>query len=157
MRSLIILWAAVLLVCAGAAARAATTNAELRGIWMHTTQIKTRAEMEQAVSRIASAHPNAVFLLVWYWGGQAIYQSDLCPLGDGVEASHDPLGAMVRACHARGIGVHAWFVNGEYGAGRPRHILSEHPDWAVDASGGELWYDFGKAAVRKFESDLMIE
>ena len=146
-----------LLVGAATAAPAATTNAELRGIWMHANQITNRVETEQAVSRIAAAHLNTVFLLVWYWGGQAFYHSDLCPLADGVEAGHDPLGAMVRACHARGIEVHAWFVNGEYGAGQPRHVLSEHPDWAVDVGGSGLWYDFGKAAVRKFESDLMIE
>ncbi len=124
---------------------------------MHATQTKTRAQTEQAVSQITAAHLNAVFLLVWYWGGQAFYQSELCPLGDGIEAGHDPLGTIVRACHARGIEVHAWFVNGEYGAERPRHVLLEHPDWAVHARSGELWYDFGKTAVRKFESDLMIK
>ena len=146
-----------LLLANAGQAQAASTNAELRGIWMHATQIKTPAETEQAVARIAAAHLNSVFLLVWYWGGQAYYQSDLCGLGEGVGAGHDPLGAMVRACHARGIEVHAWFVNGEYGAAQPGRVLGQHPDWAVDAGGSELWYDFGKAAVRKFESDLMIE
>jgi hypothetical protein len=61
---------------------------------MHATQIKTRAETEQAVSRIAGAHLNAVFLLVWYWGGQAFYQTDLCAPGAGIEPGHDPLGAV---------------------------------------------------------------
>jgi uncharacterized lipoprotein YddW (UPF0748 family) len=145
-----------LLLGAAIGAQGASTNAELRGIWMHATQIKTPAETEQAASRIAGAHLNAVFLLVWYWGGQAFYKTDLCAPGEGIALGYDPLGAMVEACHARGIEVHAWFVNGEYGAARPGSVLSQHPDWAVNAGGNELWYDFGKAAIRKFESDLMI-
>jgi uncharacterized lipoprotein YddW (UPF0748 family) len=157
MRKLTIVSLAALVLWVATAIQAASANNELRGISMHATQVKSRAETERAVSRIAAAHLNTVFLLVWYWGGQAFYHSELCPLGDGVEAGHDPLGAMVRACHARGIEVHAWFVNGDYGAGQPGHILKEHPDWAVDAGGSELWYDFGKAAVRKFQSDVMIE
>jgi uncharacterized lipoprotein YddW (UPF0748 family) len=156
-RNVTIISLAWLLLANASQVQAASTNGELRGIWMHATQIKTPADTEQAVTRIAAAHLNSVFLLVWYWGGQAYYRSDLCALGEGVAPGHDPLGAMVRACHARGIEVHAWFVNGEYGAPRPGKLLAQHPDWAVDAGGDELWYDFGKAAVRKFESDLMIE
>jgi uncharacterized lipoprotein YddW (UPF0748 family) len=153
MRKPIIVSLAALLLWVTSPAQAASTNTELRGIWMHTKQMKTRAETEQAVSRIAAAHLNAVFLLVWY-GRETFYHSDLCPMDDSVEAGYDPLGAMVQACHARGIEVHAWFVNGEY---QSRHVFSERPDWAVDSGDSELWHDFGKAAVRKFESDLMIE
>jgi hypothetical protein len=68
------------------------------------------------------------------------------------------LGYLVEACHKRKIEVHAWFVNGAYGRPKPRHVLDAHPDWAVESPGGdELWYDFGKPEVRKFQSDLMIE
>lgn len=131
---------------------------QLRGVWMHATQIKTPAEADVMVAKIDKANLNAVFLLVWYWGGQAFFQSDLCPMGEGVQAGHDPLGYMVRQCHKRGIQVHAWFVCGAYGATRPRHVLDKHPDWAVDeGAGGSLWYDFGKPEVRRFQSDLMIE
>ncbi len=133
-------------------------EAELRGIWMHGTQIKTRAEADRLVTRIDEANLNAVFLLVWYWGGQAFFATDLCPLGDGIEAGYDPLGYMVEQCHQQGIQVHAWFVNGAYGASQPKHILDKHPDWAVDeGAGGSLWYDFGKPEVRRFQSDLMID
>jgi len=137
---------------------ARTEPPQLRGIWMHATQIKTSAEADSLIAKIDRAHFNAVFMLVWYWGGQAYYQSDLCPLGDGVQKNYDPLGYLVRHCHPRGIEVHAWFVNGAYGASRPKHVLDKHPDWVVqDGGGGQLWYDFGKPQVRKFQSDLMIE
>jgi uncharacterized lipoprotein YddW (UPF0748 family) len=133
-------------------------GAELHGIWLHATQVKTPAEADAAIAKIERAHFNAAFLLVWYWGGQAFFPSDLCPPGEGVPAGHDPLGYMVEQCHKRGIQVHAWFVNGAYGSSRVRHVLDKHPDWAVDdGAGGQLWYDFGKPAVRRFQSDLMLE
>jgi len=138
--------------------RAGELSEELRGIWMHGTQIKTRKETRYWAERIEAANLNAVFLLVWYWGGEAYFKSDLCPMGEGVEKGHDPLGAMVEQCHKRGIQVHAWFVNGAYGASRIKHVLDVHPDWVVkDGGGGPLWYDLGKPEVRKFERDLMIE
>ena len=137
---------------------AAAAEMEMRGIWMHATQIQTRAEADQCVARIDAANLNAVFLLVWYWGGQAFYRSDLCSMGEGVEEGYDPLGYMVQECHKRNIEVHAWFVNGSYGATTPRHVLDKHPDWAVQTGGGgQLWYDFGKPEVRTFQSDLMVE
>ncbi len=140
------------------ASRTLADPPQLRGIWMHATQIKTPTEADSMVTRIDRANLNAVFLLVWYWGGQAYYHSDLCPMGEGIQDGYDPLGYMVRQCHRRGIEVHAWFVNGAYGASQPRHVLDEHPDWAVDNGGaGQIWYDFGKPEVREFQSDLMIE
>ncbi|MCL5281069.1 MAG: family 10 glycosylhydrolase, partial [Planctomycetes bacterium] len=130
---------------------------ELRGIWVHGTQIKTPAAADALVARIERANLNAVSVLVWYWGGQAYFQSSLCPMAEGVPGGYDPLGYMVRQCHRRGIQVHAWFVNGAYGAPEIRHVLDKHPDWAVQDGAGGLWYDFSKPEVRRFESDLMIE
>lgn len=162
-RYLAILWWCVLswIVAASEPAAyrsAAAAQPELRGIWMHATQMKTPAEADACIRKIDDANLNAVFVLVWYWGGQAFYQSRLCPMGEGVEAGFDPLGYLVESCHKRKIEVHAWFVNGAYGQRRSRHVLDAHPDWAVEAPGGdELWYDFGKPEVRKFQSDLMIE
>jgi len=149
--------AVLLLIGAGLPAFAAGPQ-QMRGVWMHATQIKTRAEADACVARIQRANLNAVFLLVWYWGGQAFYHSQLCPLGEDVEQGYDPLGHMIAQCHQRGIEVHAWYVNGSYGAAQPLHVLDKHPEWAVQTDGGnELWYDFGKPQVRKFQSDLMIE
>jgi uncharacterized lipoprotein YddW (UPF0748 family) len=131
---------------------------ELRGIWVHATKVKTSAEADALIAKVDRANLNAVFLLVWYWGGQAFFRSNLCPMGDGVQPGYDPLGYMVEQCHKRGIQVHAWFVNGAYGASKPKYVLDVHPDWIVqDGAGGAIWYDFGKPDVRRFQSDLMIE
>jgi len=130
---------------------------EMRGVWMHASQIKTRAACEKSVAQIDAAHLDSVFLLVWYEGGQAYYQSRLSPWAQGVEPGYDPLGSMIGECHRRGIEVHAWYVNGAYGAPRPKHVLDRHPDWAIQSDNADLWYDLGKPEVRKFQSDLMIE
>ncbi len=148
----------VLFLCLIPPGIARTEPPQMRGIWMHATQIKTPVEADALVAKIDRAHLNAVFILVWYWGGQAYFQSDFYPMGDGVQKNYDPLGYMVTHCHKRGIEVHAWFVNGSYGDSQPKYVLDTHPDWAVeDGGGGQLWYDFGKPQVRKFQSDLMIE
>ncbi len=144
----------LLMACLSAGASAP----ELRGVWMHATQIKTPAQADAMVAKIERANLNTVFILVWYWGGQAYFQSSLCPMAEGVQAGYDPLGYMVEQCHKRGIQVHAWFVNGAYGSQEVRHVLDKHPDWAVqDGGGGKLWYDFSRPEVRRFQSDLMIE
>ena len=109
---------------------------ELRGVWVHGTQLKTPAEADAVVAKIDRAHFNAAFVLVWYWGGQAYFQSALCPMGEGVPPGYDPLGYMVQQCHKRDIQVHAWFVNGFYGAQEIRNVLDKHPDWAVQDGGG---------------------
>ncbi len=130
---------------------------ELRGIWVHGTQIKTAAAADAVIAKINRANLNAAFVLVWYWGGQVYFHSSLCPMADGVQPGYDPLGYMIEQCHKRGIQVHAWFVNGAYGAQEVRHVLDKHPDWAVQNGLGGFWYDFSKPEVRRFESDLMLE
>jgi hypothetical protein len=132
-------------------------RAELRGVWVHGTQIKTPAAADALIAKIDRANLNAAFVLVWYWGGQAYFHSSLCPMGDGIQPGYDPLKYMVEQCHKRGIQVHAWFVNGAYGSQEVQHVLDQHPDWAVQDAAGALWYDFSKPEVRRFESDLMIE
>jgi uncharacterized lipoprotein YddW (UPF0748 family) len=149
-------WVAVLLSVAGASSGAPVP--ELRGIWVHATQLKTPVEADAVIAKIERAHFNAAFVLVWYWGGQAYFQSAMCPMGEGVQPGYDPLAYMVEQCHKRDIQVHAWFVNGFYGSQEIRAVLDKHPDWAVqDGGAGKLWYDFSKPEVRRFQSDLMIE
>ena len=130
-----------------------------RGVWMHASYIKTPPEADRCVELIERANLNAVYLLVWYWGGQAAFESQFCPMLEGVQPGYDPMGYMIRECHRRQIEVHAWFVNGAYGHSEPRHVLDRHPDFALDTGGqsDRIWYDFGKPEVRKFQSDLMIE
>lgn len=132
---------------------------QLRGIWAHADCLKTPAEADQWLARIERGRFNAVYLLVWYWGGQAAFQSQtpLCPMLEGVQPGHDPLGYMAQQCRRRKIELHAWFVNGAYGNPTVRHVLDRHPDWAVQNDDREhVWYDLGQPEVRKFQSDLMI-
>jgi uncharacterized lipoprotein YddW (UPF0748 family) len=156
-RLLIVVVAVILVV--GSRRATAAAQPQLRGIWMHANFIRTPAEADRCIDKLQRANFNAVFLLVWYWGGQAAFQTPLCPMLEGVHAGYDPLQYMVQECRRRQIEVHAWFVNGAYGHPQPLHVLDRHPEWIVD-SGGEsstLWYDLGQPAVRKFQSDLMIE
>ncbi|MCU0916938.1 MAG: family 10 glycosylhydrolase, partial [Planctomycetes bacterium] len=151
----VVCFLAVLLTSSSLSAGA--TRPELRGIWMHATQAKTPAQADALIARVERANLNAVFVLVWYWGGQAYFRSALCPMADGVEPGYDPLGYLVQKCHQRGIQVHAWFVNGAYGSQHVRHVLDKHWEWAVQDGTGTLWYDFAKPDLRRFQSDLMIE
>jgi uncharacterized lipoprotein YddW (UPF0748 family) len=143
----------------GTAAVSFAAGPEHRGVWMHASYIKTPAEADRCVALMERANFNAVYLLVWYWGGQAAFQSQLSPMLEGVQPGYDPLGYMIQECHRRQIEVHAWFVNGYHGTDTPMRVLAEHPDWAVDYGDtpGRLWYDLAKPEVRKFQSDLMIE
>lgn len=148
-----------MLLAIGIGAVAPASEPQLRGIWMHANFIRTPAEADQCIEKIERANFNAVFLLVWYWGGQASFQTPLCPMLEGVQPGYDPLEYMIRECHRRKIEVHAWFVNGAYGHPEPLHLLDKHPTWLVDTGGqpGPLWYDLGKPAVRKFQRELMID
>lgn len=165
--------AAVAILTLGAGQASLAEGPQLRAAWMHANYIKTRAEADRCIERIDRANLNAVFMLIWYWGGHAYCQSSLCPMADGIETGYDPLGYMIQECHRRKIEVHAWFVNGANGSEKPGAILGKHPDWAVDsrdppdwASDGSpdtaspvqrLWYDFGKPEVRQFQSELMLD
>ena len=71
--------------------RDAAAEPQHRGIWMHASYIKTPAQADRCVELIDRAHLNAVYLLVWYWGGQAAFQSQFCPMLDGVQAGYDPM------------------------------------------------------------------
>jgi uncharacterized lipoprotein YddW (UPF0748 family) len=131
---------------------------QLRGVWLHANCTKNRAEADGLIALMERANINAAFVLVWYWGGQAAFQTPLCPMLEGVAPGFDPLGYLVAECHRRQIEVHAWFVNGAYGEAKPRSVLDRHPEWAVDTDEPckFLWYDLGQPAVRKFQSDLML-
>lgn len=150
--------AMVLLCCEGGVTFADAP--EHRAIWANYREILTPEAVQQTVDRVAAAHLNAVYILVWYNGGQAAYRSALCPMMEGVPEGFDPLGALVPAAHARGIQVHAWFVNGDCGWGADRgQLLTQHPDWELQT--GEKtrsrWYDLGKPEVRQFEREVMLE
>ena len=136
----------------------AAPRAEMRGLWVGTNTFNTPAAVADVVDRAAAAHLNALYPIVWYNGGQAWYRSKLCPLAEQVAPGFDPLGEMVKLAHARGLQVHAWFVNGSYGWAA-KGIFDQHPDWALQPLRPTKpgWYDLGQPEVRRFETDVMIE
>jgi len=128
-----------------------------RGIWMHPEQFKTPQLADAWIEKIAAAHLNAIYPLVWYHGGIAWFKTELSPMGKDAPEGFDPLGHLVKIAHARGIAVHAWFVNGAYGAPTTRGLFVEHPDWQLQSRGGDAWYDLGKPVVRDFQRKLMLD
>ncbi|MCE5239754.1 family 10 glycosylhydrolase [bacterium] len=131
---------------------------ERRGLWVGGGTFNTPEAVADAVDRAAAAHLNALYPLVWYNGGQAWYRSKLCPLADKVDPGFDPLGHMIALAHARGLQVHAWFVNGSYGWSS-KGVFEQHPDWAMQTGRPAKpgWYDLGRPEVRRFETDVTIE
>jgi uncharacterized lipoprotein YddW (UPF0748 family) len=138
---------------------AAAAPPEHRAIWANYRDILTPEQVQQTVERVAAAHLNAIYVLVWYNGGQAAYRSELAPMMQGVPEGFDPLGALVEQAHAKGIHVHAWFVNGTCGWAEKPYLLTKHPDWRLQTGeqSGEAWYDLGRPEVRQFERELMLE
>ena len=129
-----------------------------RGIWLHPDQFKTPQLAEEWIVKIAAAHLNAIYPLVWYQGGTAWFKSALSPMAADVPEGFDPLGNLVKLAHARGIAVHAWFVNGSYGGPVTKGVFKQHPEWQLQGDrGGETWYDLGQPAVRDFQRDVMLE
>jgi len=129
-----------------------------RGIWMHPEQFKTPELADQWIEKIAAARLNAIYPLVWYRGGTAWFKSALSPMGRDVPEGFDPLGHLVSIAHARGIDVHAWFVNGSYGAAVSGGVFAQHPEGRLLGGKGEdPWFDLGQPAVRDFQRNVMID
>jgi uncharacterized lipoprotein YddW (UPF0748 family) len=141
-----------------AAATCLSDTVQHRGIWLHPEQYKTPQLAEEWIGKITAARLNAIYPLVWYRGGTAWFKSKLSPMAGDVPEGFDPLGNLVKLAHARGIAVHAWFVNGSYGGPATNGVFVQHPDWQLQGErAGEVWYDLGKPAVRDFQRDLMLE
>lgn len=155
MKPLLAVWMALPALCTTAFG----APQEQRAVWAHFDDIRDPDTVQRTVGRIAGAGMNTVYILVWYNGGQAAYRSALCPLQAGTPEGFDPLGALLAAAKPKGIDVHAWFVNGSYGHARPGHLFTQHPEWELQSGGHSegSWYDLGKAEVRAFQKDVMLE
>lgn len=77
-----LLTVALLLACVISPTLAQTP--EHRGLWVGTADYDTPEESDAVVARAAAAHLNALYVLVWYNGGQAWYKSSLSPMTKGV-------------------------------------------------------------------------
>jgi uncharacterized lipoprotein YddW (UPF0748 family) len=132
---------------------------EIRGIWMQATQIKDERTAELIAERIASAKLNAVFVLVFYWGGKSFFKTDLSPLAYNSPNDSDLFAYFIEQCHNRGIRVLARFSNGKEGEKGGEGILTENPQWQIENKDGikARWFDLGKREVRDFQLGLISE
>ena len=109
---------------------------EVRGVWVVRTSLTSPASVTEMVERTHAAGFNT--LLVQVRGrGDAFYRSALEPRSEalaGAAGDFDPLAAVIREAHGRGMKVHAWVVAQlVWGLGPlpadPDHLVNRHPDW----------------------------
>jgi len=80
----------------------------------------------------------------------------------GKDPGYDPLAFLVEEAHARGLRFHAWFnpfrVSKQADPAQlvADHPARQHPDWVL-AYGGQLYYDPGVPAVRRFVTDVVLD
>jgi hypothetical protein len=97
---------ATLLAGLALAGVAAAAEPEQRAVWANYRAIQTPAALAQTVARVVGARLNAIYVPVWYNGGQAACRSALGPMMQDTPADYDPLGALITAAHAKNIHVH---------------------------------------------------
>ena len=91
----------------------AAPQRETRAVWVSRWDLKSRADVETIVARVADAHMNTIFFQV---RGQAdaLYTPGLEPWSAvlagalGRDPGWDPLAEMIALAHERGIEVFAW-------------------------------------------------
>ena len=151
--------ALTLLLGLAAVATAAERPVELRGAWTHPSSWKTRADADRMLDRADAMNLNALFMLVYYYGGQVAYRTDMAPMLEGVADGFDPLGYALAEGRKRGIEFHAWFVNGPGRTHKGQGPLDQHPEWkATDLMGRRIdWFDLCNPEVRAYQARLMID
>ena len=130
---------------------------EGRALWVSRFEFDSPEKIELIMQRAAAANFNIVYFQV-RGAADAIYRSAIEPCATvlcgqlGGAPSYDPLEVAVRAAHDQGLELHAWLNAltglGAGGAaqcatlvesvpGNPRHLLLEHPEWAMVDEAGE--------------------
>ncbi len=64
----------------------------LRGAWVWGRTCKDSASADAVLSRAELMNLNALYVLVFYWGGTACYRSELVPMNSDIAEGFDPLG-----------------------------------------------------------------
>jgi uncharacterized lipoprotein YddW (UPF0748 family) len=130
---------------------------EARALWVSRFEFDSPAKIEQIMQRAGAANFNIVYFQV-RGAADAIYRSAIEPCATvlcsrlGGTPTYDPLEIAVRAAHENGLELHAWLnaLTGlssggaaacatlvESSPGNPRHVLLEHPEWAMVNDAGE--------------------
>jgi uncharacterized lipoprotein YddW (UPF0748 family) len=128
----------VILLLALSAVAAPRASGEVRGMWVLRTTLTSPEAIDRMVRSASEGGINALFVQV-RGRGDAYYASALeprAPLLAKQPASFDPLAAVIRAAHARGMAVHAWVNVGlvSDAVGLPTassHLIRRHPEWLM--------------------------
>ena len=102
---------------------------ELRGAWVSGDGCKNKGAADALLRRAETLNLNSPYVLVFHTRGHALYRSDIVPTVEDVEGGFDPLAYPIEEGHKRGLQIHAWFVNGEYGWGPQDGVLDQRPSW----------------------------
>ena len=150
---------------------------EMRAVWLTTvygldwprdqadTPDGVRRQKEsllRILDRLKSDGYNTVFLQLRH-SGTVIYPSDYEPLstrfaGEGFFGDYDPVQFAIKACHERGLSLHAWLVTYPLSSSKraPHPILRDHPSWAI-AHKGSYHLDPGHPEVRTYIAHLVAD
>ncbi len=129
---------------------------EARALWVSRFEFNSPQKIELIMQRAAAANFNVIYFQA-RGAADAIYRSSLEPCATvlcgrlGGTPTYDPLEVAVRSAHEHGLELHAWLnaLTGlgsggaaacntlvESAPGNPRHVLLEHPEWAMMNEGG---------------------
>ncbi len=148
------------IIAAGALrGRVKAVDEEGRALWVNRFEYASAGDIAQIMADAGRANFNVVYFQV-RGAGDAFYQSEIEPCavslcGElGGDPPYDALGVAVEEAAKHGIEVHAWLnalsswpsgnadvcaLLTESPDGQPRHMLLDHPDWAVvDRAGRPL-------------------
>src|SRR5512141_2330499 len=138
--------------------KAQPTVSEGRALWVTRFDYDSEAKIAYIMETAARAHFNIIYFQARA-AGDAYYRSTIEPCAAllcgrlGGTPSYDPLAVAVREGHRRGVQVHAYLnalagrpagIEGQCQAmpqpspGNPRHMLLDHPEWAMSDKRGRL-------------------
>lgn len=142
------MWAALLVIAAGAWAQRAAFAAQARyqAIWVDAFHegFKTREQTRHLIEWAHDHHINALFVEVRK-EGDAYYRSTLePPAADISPPGYDPLADLIDQAHDTRSGrprieIHAWLIIYRVATGKPlprTHVARRHPEWLSQTYGG---------------------
>ena len=110
---------------------------------------KNPAEIDEMVDNVARARGNAIFMQVRRRADSYYVRTVEVPAQDAAYSPNfDALDYLIRAAHARGIEVHAWFVvyplwlAGSAPPRNPEHLFHKH---GPNATGDDMWMSISAA------------
>jgi uncharacterized lipoprotein YddW (UPF0748 family) len=144
-----------------------------KGVWLTNTgsdAMYTQKGIQECVDICAAAGLQHIFMVTWN-RGVTQFKSKVMKQEFGIEMDttlkgFDPLAALIKAAHKKGLKVHAWMEFGFSNAldGSGQFILDKHPDWASKTKDGKVLLDNGftwmnpfHPAVRDFMKRIMVD